>query len=93
MLRRFQKLNLKTNLLGTLRTTVYHPQKPMKIRVVFNCSARFQDTSLNDALLTGAVLCRFGKGPIAIMCDVERMFYQLHVAKEHQDKVTLVGQR
>ncbi|KAG1940147.1 hypothetical protein F2P79_016875 [Pimephales promelas] len=66
---------------------VYHPQKPGKIRVVFDCSARFQETSLNDQLLTGpeltntlvGVLCRFRKGPIAIMCDVEKMFHQFHV--------------
>ncbi|XP_040928808.1 uncharacterized protein LOC114866078 isoform X1 [Betta splendens] len=72
---------------------VYHPQKPGKIRVVFDCSARFQDTSLNDHLLTGpdltnnlvGVLCRFRKGPIAVMCDVERMFHQFHVKTEDQD--------
>lgn len=72
---------------------VYHPQKPGKIRVVFDCSARFRDTSLNDHLLTGpeltntlvGVLCRFRKGPIAIMCDVERMFHQFHVRPEDQD--------
>ncbi len=72
---------------------VYHPHKPGKIRVVFDCSARFQETSLNDHLLTGpdltntliGVLCRFRKGPVAIMCDVERMFHQFHVAREHQD--------
>ncbi|KAJ8375844.1 hypothetical protein SKAU_G00064240 [Synaphobranchus kaupii] len=72
---------------------VYHPHKPGKIRVVFDCSAHFQETSLNDHLLTGpdltntlvGVLCRFRKGPIAIMCDVERMFHQFHVTKEHQD--------
>ncbi|XP_067369271.1 uncharacterized protein [Channa argus] len=72
---------------------VYHPQKPGKIRVVFDCSARFQDTSLNDHLLTGpelsntllGVLCRFRKGPIAVMCDVERMFHQFHVKREDQD--------
>ena len=48
---------------------VYHPQKPGKIRVVFDCSAKFQETSLNDHLLTGpdltnmlvGVLCRFRK--------------------------------
>ncbi|KAL4009472.1 hypothetical protein ACER0C_003324 [Sarotherodon galilaeus] len=72
---------------------VYHPHKPGKIRVVFDCSARYQETSLNDHLLTGpdltntlvGVLCRFRKGPIAIMCDIEKMFHQFHVAREHQD--------
>lgn len=72
---------------------VYHPQKPGKIRVVFDCSARFKGTSLNEHLLTGpdltntliGVLCRFRKGQVAIMCDVERMFHQFHVAPEDQD--------
>jgi len=72
---------------------VYHPQKPGKICVVFNCLARFQETSLNDHLLTGAeltntlvgVLYRFRKGPVAIMCDIERMFHQFHVKAEDQD--------
>lgn len=72
---------------------IYHPQKPGKIRVVFDCSAKYQNTSLNDHLLTGpdltntlvGVLCRFRKGSIAVMCDVERMFHQFHVKKEDQD--------
>ncbi|XP_053272740.1 uncharacterized protein LOC128430658 [Pleuronectes platessa] len=72
---------------------VYHPQKPGKIRVVFDCSARFKETCLNDHLLTGpeltntliGVLCRFRRGPVAIMCDIERMFHQFHVNAEDQD--------
>ncbi|XP_030589719.1 uncharacterized protein LOC115783168 [Archocentrus centrarchus] len=72
---------------------VYHPHKPGKIRVVFDASAKYQDTSLNDHLLTGpdltntlvGVLCRFRKGPIAFMCDIERMFHQFHVTKADQD--------
>ncbi|XP_022518476.2 uncharacterized protein LOC111188878 [Astyanax mexicanus] len=72
---------------------VYHPQKPGKIRVVFDCSAKYQDTSLNDHLLTGpdltnslvGVLCRFRKSPVAVMCDIERMFHQFHVKREDQD--------
>ncbi|XP_025999410.1 uncharacterized protein LOC113007157 [Astatotilapia calliptera] len=72
---------------------VYHPHKPGKIRVVFDCSARFEGVSLNDHLLTGpeltnsliGVLCRFRKGQVAIMCDIERMFHQFHVKAEDQD--------
>ena len=71
---------------------VYHPQKK-KLRVVFDCSARFSGTSLNDQLLHGpdmtnnlaAVLLRFRQNPIAIMCDVEKMFHQFHVNEEHRD--------
>ena len=46
---------------------VYHPKKPGKIRVMFDCSARYAGTCLNQALLQGpdltnnllGVLCRF----------------------------------
>ncbi len=72
---------------------VYHPQKPGKIRVVFDCSAKYKGVSLNDHLLTGpeltntliGVLCRFRKGPVAVMCDIERMFHQFRVRAEDQD--------
>ncbi|KAK3734389.1 hypothetical protein QZH41_006200 [Actinostola sp. cb2023] len=66
---------------------VYHPQKPDKIRVVFDCSAHYEGTSLNKNLLQGpdltnnllGVLCRFRKEPVAIACDVEGMFHQFFV--------------
>ena len=68
---------------------VYHPKKPKKIRVVFDCSAKFKGSSLNEYLLTGpdmtneliGVLMHFRKHSIAIMCDVERMFHQFHVSE------------
>ena len=69
---------------------VYHHKKPDKIRVVFDCSARYKNTSLNDQLLQGpdilnpllGVLCRFREHPIALMCDVEKMFYRFKVNPE-----------
>lgn len=72
---------------------VYHPRKPDKIRVVFDCSSKYEGTALNDHLLTGPdltngltrVLCRFRKHPTAVMCDVEKMFHRFHVSKEDRD--------
>ncbi|XP_067950597.1 uncharacterized protein [Watersipora subatra] len=66
---------------------VYHPTKPDKISVVFDCSAKFHNKSLNDHLLQGpdllnsliGVLHRFRKGKIAIMCDIQRMFHMFKV--------------
>lgn len=61
--------------------------------MVFDCFAKYEGTSLNDHLLTGpdltngltGVLCRFRKHPIAVMCDVEKMFHRFHVSKENRD--------
>lgn len=72
---------------------VYHPQKPEKIRVVFDSSAQFEGVSLNDVLLTGpdlnntlvGVLLRFRKDLIAITADIEQMFYCFVVQEEHRD--------
>ena len=62
---------------------VYHPHKPGKIRVVFDCSAKFMGKSLNDMLYKGpdqtnslvGVLSRFRENRIAVMADIESMFY------------------
>ncbi|XP_068136058.1 uncharacterized protein [Hyperolius riggenbachi] len=72
---------------------VYHSKKPDKIRVVFVCSARYDGVALNDYLLTGpdltnmlsGVLSRFRKYPIAVMCDIEKMFHRFHVKEEDRD--------
>ena len=71
---------------------VYHPRKG-KLRVVFDCSAKYQGTSLNDHLLVGpdlinnlvGVLCRFRLNPVAVMCDIEKMFHQFKVNKEDRN--------
>ncbi|XP_071855378.1 uncharacterized protein [Apostichopus japonicus] len=72
---------------------VYHPKKPGKIRVVFDCSAKFKGISLNDQLLTGpnltndllGVLCRFRQERIAFAGDIESMFYQFKVNPEQRN--------
>ena len=72
---------------------VYHPKKPEKIRVVFDCSAKFAGTSLNDQLLQGpdltnslvGVLTRFRQEPVAFMADIEAMFYQVRVPADQRD--------
>ncbi|XP_070548923.1 uncharacterized protein [Ptychodera flava] len=72
---------------------VYHPKKPEKIRVVFDCSAKFQGVSLNNLLLQGpdltnnllGVLLRFRQEPIALMADIEAMFHQVKVREEDSD--------
>lgn len=66
---------------------VFHPQKPDKVRVVFDCSAKFRGSSLNDQLLQGpdltntlvGVLTRFRQEQVAFMSDIESMFYQVRV--------------
>ena len=72
---------------------VYHPRKPEKIRVVFDCSATYQGESINNHLLQGpdltnqlvGVLCRFRTEPTAFMCDVEAMFHQFKVFETHRN--------
>ncbi|KAK3719598.1 hypothetical protein QZH41_015732, partial [Actinostola sp. cb2023] len=72
---------------------VYHPKKPGKIRVVFDCSAEYQGHSLNRHLLQGpdltntliGVLCRFRQEPIVFACDIEGMFHQVRVNEDHRD--------
>ena len=72
---------------------VYHPQKPSKIRVVFDSSAKFKSVCLNDVLLKGpdlsnnliGVLIKFRKEKFAAMADVDQMFFNFEVDKGHRD--------
>lgn len=71
---------------------VYHPHKH-KLHVVFDCAAVYGGTSLNKELLQGpdlmntllGVLLCFHLGFVAFITDIEGMFHQVHVAKEHLD--------
>ena len=72
---------------------VYHPKKLEKIRVVFDCSAKCQGTSLNDHLLQGldltkgliGHLIRFRQERAAPMCDVEMMFHQFRLDEKDRN--------
>ena len=72
---------------------VFHPHKPDKLRVVFDCAARFRGTSLNDQLLHGpdltsnlfGVLERFRQNSVALVSDIEAMFHQVKVDPKDSD--------
>ena len=72
---------------------VYHPKKPSQIRAVFDSSAKFQNISLNDVLLSGpymnnmllGVLLRFRKEQVAVTADIQSMFHCSVVSKEHRN--------
>nr|CAB3263156.1 uncharacterized protein LOC104265735 [Phallusia mammillata] len=72
---------------------VLNPNKPGKLRVVFDCAAQYRGLSLNQALMQGpdfvnslvGVLLRFRKEPIALVADIEAMFYQVRVAPRDRD--------
>ena len=69
---------------------VYHPNKPEKIRIVFECSAEFNGVSLNKSLMSGpdltiqlvGVITRFRVESVVIMGDIEAMFHQVLVAEK-----------
>lgn len=72
---------------------VTNPNKPGKVRVVFDAAAKYDGTSLNQNLLQGpdmtnnllGVLMRFRQGRIALVADIEGMFHQVKVSLEDQD--------
>ncbi|XP_066910474.1 uncharacterized protein [Clytia hemisphaerica] len=69
---------------------VFNPNKPGKIRLVFDAAAKFQGTSLNDALYTGpdllnnmlGVLMRFRTHHFAFSAYIEGMSKQVKVNQE-----------
>lgn len=77
---------------------VVHPNKPGKVRVVFDAAAKYKGISLNDNLLPGpdllnnlvSVLLTFRTNRYAIMADIEKMFYQVKVSRIEQDALRFV---
>ena len=71
---------------------VSNPNKPGKLRLVFDAAASCGGTSLNSELLTGpdmllrlpGVLLRFREESIALVGDIEQMYHQVRVISEDQ---------
>ena len=71
---------------------VCHPNKPGKIRVVFDLSAEFNGTSINKALLPGpgltnqivGVLLQFREEQLAVTGDIEAMYHQVKVPENQR---------
>ena len=70
-----------------------NPNKPGKVRVVFDAAAKYNGTSLNDHLLQGpcltnnliGVLIHFREEEVAFSADVEGMFHQTRVTLSDTD--------
>ncbi|XP_060557429.1 uncharacterized protein LOC132717868 [Ruditapes philippinarum] len=75
----------------------HHPvrnvNKPGKVRVVFDCAAKYKGMSLNSQLLKGpdlmnslvGVLIKFRQERIAFIADIEATFHQVCVIDEDRD--------
>ena len=87
----------EADLLGTKGNVWYIPHhsvsKGNKLRVVFDCSAKFKGDCLNDKLLQGpnllntllGILLRFRLYSVAFSCDVKNMYYNFSVPKNQRD--------
>ena len=68
--------------------------------MVFDCSSVYRGVSLNDCLLSGpaltspliGVLEGFRQEPVAMISDIESMFYQVHVREEKRDMLRFGGE-
>ena len=83
-----EELNPKINLVWYLpHHPVVHPLKPEKVRVVYDCAAKYKQVSLNEQLLQGpdeanhlvGVLSRFRQDSVGLVADIEAMFHQVLV--------------
>ena len=81
---------------------VYQPQKPGKIRVVFDCSAQYANMSINTKLVSGTdlanqivgVLLRFRKEHVAFMADIKSVLLSFGTSTPKKSSVlSVVGRK
>lgn len=71
---------------------VFNPNKPTKVRIVWDAAAKTKNMSLNSMLLKGPdlltplnkVLYGFRENAIGITADIEEMFHQIQIKPEDQ---------
>ena len=69
---------------------VHNPAKPGKVRLVFDCAAKFEGVSLNDRLLSGPdltaplvmVLQQFRTRRIGVSGDLQDMYHRVYIREE-----------
>jgi len=80
---------------------VFNPNKPEKVRIVFDCAAICDSVSLNTQVMQGpdmtnklmGILLRFRRGSIALSADIEAMFHQIKVTPQHRDALRFLWWR
>ena len=78
---------------GIYLTTLSSTQTKDKVRIVFDCAAKYDGVSFNEKVLPGpdltnslvGILSRFRLRKVALMADVEAMFHQVSVTPEDRD--------
>ena len=71
---------------------VYHPRKPSRLKVVFECNAELNGRSINKELLPCpdlgnklvCILTKFRENKVAFMADIEKMYFQIFVVVQHR---------
>ena len=72
---------------------VLNPDKPGKMRIIYDCAAQSHGISLNENLMKGPdyvnflveVLLRFCAGKIAVVSDIKQIFYQVRCHSDYRD--------
>ena len=89
------ELNSENRLWFILHHPVVDPNKPGKVRMEYDCAPRSHGVSLNERLMKVpnlvnrlvGVLLRFRKCKIAIVADIESIFYQVRCTPKDLDSL------